>query len=735
MLGVFLLTLVGLAALTRVRGPVWVALPLVTCLLGCLFYRTFKRHLFLGVEVVLVFGYFVLIKIFHSSMPAVYPASQAIEGLHVVGLVILYPAQMALWTSRRTVQELALLGLVAISQFLYGMTLARPVSWILALLFFLALLYTLLQYATAREIESARARPPRPRGYWLRLGGLTLVLLPGMLGLGAAVFYLVPRLSTLTQVLDVLGKSEAGNAPGPAARRSEGRGEDLESGPSQEMDLLTGGTIKRDSTPVFQVRIRLESLGAELTPGYAERLYLRSVVLDDYVKTEVDGSVEHKWKSSASYLPMKHAPGPDGIVELPGAPSREKCGFGAHVKVLSRMGGEFLVSPGRPVRVVKNRPIRGHPEAWLQFARRLRRREAYAVEGEMIYAWEQVSGAVKRAGLEAEHPEMEHFTRIPDRLRSDEVKARARRLTAEAVDDADRLTALVRHLRSRFFSYTLDVPPVGDRSNPTADFLLSSRTGHCERFADGLAALCRHAEIPCRVINGYMGGQWRETPAPGGFRFQARDAHAWVEVHFAGLGWIMVDPSPQGGVANLGLAPPLATLLDPASLRKAPVLGPVSFTAEEQLSLYQHLLEVFRTLQDTGILKFVLAALAVLVLGFVVRRRIFRGSKPGAGAEKIPEDPRFNPILEFYRALGHRGIRPGRGETPLELARRAAGALELDLVPVMERIYAARFGGFEFTSEERRALDTWIAGLRRPDRSRSETGSTAGTPPGGDTSD
>ena len=636
---------------------------------------------------------------------------------------------MALWTSRRTVQKLALLGLVAISQFLYGMALARPVSWLLALLFFLALLYSLLNYATAREIESARARPSRPRGYWLRLGGLALVLLPGMLGLGAAVFYLTPRLSTLTQALEVLGRSDPGKS-GPASGRSEGRREDLESGPSQEMDLLTGGTIKRDSTPVFQLRIRLESLGKELTPGYAERLYLRSVILDDYVKDEVGGSVEHKWKSSGSYFPMKHGPGPDGIVELPGPPSRVKCGFGAHVQILSRMGGEFLVSPGRPTRVVKNRLVRGHPEAWLRFARRLRRRETYAVEGEMIYAWEQVSGAVKRAGLEADHQDMEHFTRIPDRLRMAEVKDLARRLTAGAADDADRLTALVRHLRSRHFSYTLDVPPVGDRSNPTADFLLSSRTGHCERFADGLAALCRHTGIPCRVINGYMGGEWRESPAPGGFRFRARDAHAWVEVYFAGLGWIMVDPSPQGGVANLGLVPPLSDLLDPAALRDAPDLGPVAFTAEEQLSLYQHLLEFFRTLQNSGILRVILAIGVALILGFMVRRRIFRGGKTGGRVEKIPESPRFNPILEFYRALGHRGIRPGRGETPLELARRAAGALRLDLVPGMERMYAARFGGVEFTPEERSAFDSWIVGLRRPDRDRMAD-STEKTPPGG----
>ena len=704
--GILLLTLLAQVALARVRGPEWVVVPLGLCFLGCVGYRVFKHRLFIGIEVVLVLGYFILIKIFHTLVQPGDAPAHPMHGLDIIGLIILYPAQMALWTGKRTLQELMLLGMVAISQFMYGMTLARPPSWALVYLFFPVLIYSLLQYSTAREIELIKIRPPCPRAHWFRLGGLTLVLLPVMLALGGTIFYLIPRFSTLTRAFELLDeKPDEEEAPGSPVRREEGGSTSHRTGSSQEMDLLVAGEIKRDSTEILVARLRLEGYGTELTGAYAGRLYLRSFVLDDYQ--------ERGWRSSGTHYPRVHRMGPEGWVDLPGPASRKGCGFRIDVLPLSRMGRTFVVSPGRPIRVLENRRIRGHPEEWLRFVLRKRLNRKYIVQGEMIYAWEQVVAALKRAGLDADHPDLEHYTRIPDRPRSGEVAGLARRWTAGAEDDVDRISALLRHLRSHPFRYTLDVPEVHDPRNPTADFLIRSRTGHCERFADGLAALCRHLKIPCRVINGYMHGEWRETPTPG-FVFRARDAHAWVEVHFSGLGWIAVDPSPHGSLANLGIKPPLDELLGSQrgdAALSALTLGPDAYSAEEQLGLYQSLITLFGSLNWSLVYRICLGLGGFVILIFFLRHMFSGERKDGNGVELIQSGPRFNPILEFYKAARRCGIRPGRGETPLELARRAEKVLKVDVAQVMERLYAVRFGNVAFTPEERAAFDAWLDSL------------------------
>jgi len=707
--GVFLLTVLALISMARVRGTGWVVAPMGLCLVGCLLYRRFRRILFPGVEVLLVVAYFVGIGFLRPHLETSGRTVTALDGLSIVGLVILYPAQMALWTGRRTLQELVLLGLVALSQFLYGMTLARPTSWWLGVIFIPILVYTLLQYATAREIESVKIRPERPRGFSLRLGGLALLLMPFVAVIGGGVFYLLPRYSTITEAFDLL-QPQAGEIPDgsdPSEVDSPRRGTPR-SGPGRAMDLLVAGDIVLDYRPVLSARIWLDMHDRYLPPEYGGRLYLRRQVLDDYQ--------EKLWTVSGSHRPRIHVPDEQGQIRLPGPPPRDKMGFTLEVTPRSRTGREQVVGLGRPTRVRGGRRLEGHPEERLRFVPRLRRSQSYTVSGEMIFAWEQLRTVVRKHGLSASHPELDHYIHVPDRPRGEEVRKLARDLTRDARDDVDRIDRLLHHVRS--FRYSLHLPRVRLRENPTADFLLRSKTGHCERFADGLAALCRHLGIPARVVKGFKGGEWHERPVPG-FRFLARDAHAWVEVHFDRIGWVALDPSPQGELANLGLTPPLDSLLgDPPPVEPdAPAIAfePDIFTGTEQLSLYQHLLSKIRPIVEAlgwPMIGLLLAGGAALIL---LLRRTLRDREGGAEEAPDPDGSTlFNPILEFYTVLSRRGIRPGRGETPLELARRAEARLETRLVPVMERMYAARFGNMPFSDAERNAFAQWLEWLARP---------------------
>ncbi|MBN2489969.1 MAG: transglutaminase domain-containing protein [Planctomycetes bacterium] len=703
--GVFLLTAVALAALSRVRGPAWVTAPLGLSLLGCLVYRWLAPRLSAGAAVVLVVAYFVLVAVLRPYLEPSANRFSALDGLSIVGLVILYPAQAALWTGRRTVQELMLLGLVAVCQFLYGMTLARTPSWLLGAAFCPLLVFALLQYAVAREVDAVGVRPLRPRGHALRLAGLALVLMPVLGVLGAAVFYLLPRYATLTGAFDLLGGSaapvaEADAEPAPG----DSRAGSLRTGPSRALDLTRHGRIRRDPAPVHSVRIRLEAHGRELPPEYGGRLYLRSHVLDE--------CREQGWAASGSHYPRVHRPDARGRVDLPGPAPRPRAGYRLDVRPLHPDGRADVVSLGRPVRVAVDRALRGHPEEELVFARPLGPRARYGVEGEVIYGWEQVRELVRRHGLHARHEEQDHYTHVPERPRREKVASLARTLVARARGGTEALDALVGYLRSPPFRYTLELGPVQFGANPTEDFLCRSRAGHCERFADGLAVLCRHADLAARVVTGYLGGEWRERPIPG-FVFRRQDAHVWVEVHFERLGWVAVDPAPAGDAGALGLALPFETLpLEAANAELA--LAQDSFSGAAQLTLYQDLLARAREIVEAvgwPVLLVVLGGLLAMVA--LRRRRLAAGAADGAAAPETGPVRVRHPILELLGALQRRGVRPRRGETPLEFAARVEPLVETPLVPIVERLYAVCYGGHPLSAAERAAFEAWLERVRR----------------------
>jgi transglutaminase-like putative cysteine protease len=66
--------------------------------------------------------------------------------------------------------------------------------------------------------------------------------------------------------------------------------------------------------------------------------------------------------------------------------------------------------------------------------------------------------------------------------------------------------------------------------------------GTSEQFATAFAVLARSVGLPTRVVVGFAGG----TQAPDGtWVVRGRDAQAWPEVYFAGLGWYGFDPTPS----------------------------------------------------------------------------------------------------------------------------------------------------------------------------------------------
>ena len=147
----------------------------------------------------------------------------------------------------------------------------------------------------------------------------------------------------------------------------------------------------------------------------------------------------------------------------------------------------------------------------------------------------------------AEAPEpdpalVREFTQVPESLPA--IVARtAREVTAGSANDYERAVKLQDYFSvSGGFRYDTQVQ-VGSGSNAIARFL-RDKEGFCVHFSFAMASMARTLGIPARVAVGFAPG----TPEPDGtVSVGLRDAHAWPELYFEGVGWTRFEPTPTRG--------------------------------------------------------------------------------------------------------------------------------------------------------------------------------------------
>ncbi|OFX28550.1 MAG: hypothetical protein A2Z07_07730, partial [Armatimonadetes bacterium RBG_16_67_12] len=126
--------------------------------------------------------------------------------------------------------------------------------------------------------------------------------------------------------------------------------------------------------------------------------------------------------------------------------------------------------------------------------------------------------------------------RVPDRVR-----ALAERLVAGEPTVYDRVMAVNRHLWTAY-RYDLTIPHQRRPGDAVDYFLFEERRGYCEQFASAMVVMLRSVGIPARLVTGYTPGTL--NPITGLLEVRNSDAHAWVEVFFAGVGWVEFEPTP-----------------------------------------------------------------------------------------------------------------------------------------------------------------------------------------------
>ncbi len=470
------------------------------------------------------------------------------------------------------------------------------------------------------------------------------------------------------------------------------------SGFSEEVELGELGSVMIDTRPVMRVSLS--------DPGPPEpELYWRGIALDTYENGRWSVSDASEERIVAQRLFRGDRPRAAGF-PLREPPDRGRASVAQEVtlepidlSVLFGLPGMWYLEADLPLVAVNS------TDSYFYRARSFGRM-AYTV-----HSAPPTSDPRRLDGAAAVEPAGAggRYLQIPDRLRA-AIEPLARELSLGKGADAggsDFRRARRIEAALQTWTYSLVAPPDGAGTDPVERFLLETRTGWCEQYASGMVLLLRALGIPARMANGFHGGERNEF---GNYWLVRRsDAHSWVEVPFAGEGWVRFDPTPGQGGASRVRSNGWIRAFD--SLRRLWIQRVVEYNLLDQFAILKEagrradrmgdrmgsLVSTgpgrLRRLLGGGTARLAFAVIAAAAIAVVLRRRAVRGSG------RLPSDEAERWWRDAERRFRRRGIIRRAGETALELARRAGKPAWA------EAFYLARFAGRELRSEEQSAVE------------------------------
>ncbi|KPI05083.1 transglutaminase domain-containing protein [Actinobacteria bacterium OV450] len=290
------------------------------------------------------------------------------------------------------------------------------------------------------------------------------------------------------------------------------------------------------------------------------------------------------------------------------------------------------------------------------------------------------------------------YTKLPDNL-PPVVADTARQVTKGAKDDYTRAVRLQDYFaEDGGFRYDTKVAS-GTGPQAIARFL-ADKEGFCIHFAFSMAAMSRTLGIPARVAVGFTPG---EKQSDGSVNVSMRDAHAWPELYFEGVGWTRFEPTPRQGITVPDYSRPEAPAAQPSAPTALPSQGAAQPSAapsqadacppeERKLGECGAAAPHSNTGSTgggpslTAVLGWTLPVLALLALPLLplLWRRRLRGRRLAAGD-----------VMAAWRELGDAawdvGIAPDGALSPRRAAGRVVvlGRLEPDAADAVHRVAGA----------------------------------------------
>ena len=133
------------------------------------------------------------------------------------------------------------------------------------------------------------------------------------------------------------------------------------------------------------------------------------------------------------------------------------------------------------------------------------------------------------------------YLQLPSNL-PQRVRDKARQVAGDKPTAYDKAETIESWLRTTYrYSTVVKTAPAG--RDPIDYFLFDLKEDFCEYFASSMVVLLRELGVPARLVEGYTTGSF--DPTIGRYVVREQNAHAWVEVYFAGYGWIEFEPTPS----------------------------------------------------------------------------------------------------------------------------------------------------------------------------------------------
>lgn len=213
--------------------------------------------------------------------------------------------------------------------------------------------------------------------------------------------------------------------------------------------------------------------------------------------------------------------------------------------------------------------------------------------------------------------------------------------------------AIQSFLRGPSFVYSIDAPVDGGYDGNSLDVMarfLESKSGYCVHYAGTMAVMARLAGIPSRVAVGYSPGTPTGEVFAGQdgveltqFTVNSKDAHAWPELYFEGVGWVQFEPTPSRGVvpdyALSSVAPAAPTInddnLNPGAAPLIPSTATPTPEAEEEETAQAVRDSTERSSALGIILGTVLVVLALTPLALRLSRTAGRRRMAATGADGV----------------------------------------------------------------------------------------------------
>jgi len=275
-------------------------------------------------------------------------------------------------------------------------------------------------------------------------------------------------------------------------------------------------------------------------------------------------------------------------------------------------------------------------------------------------------------------PDLELPASLPERDRQ-----LAEQITQGKSGTYAKVQAIIHYLQTHEHYQTQGIPYLQPGQDFVDQFLFVTHRGYCDHFSTALAVLSRVVGIPTRWVKGFVAvpADFNYHGATNEYVLRGTDAHSWVEVWFAGYGWIPMEATPSfvlpQQIKQVPVTQTRLTHLYPQVVKSKAALP----KGISEAAALQHLLTPFAQSPalDTTWIVFASGLLVGLVW---LRKRKMKGNATDARIDDL--------LAQFIRRLGRR-----RADQTLReyVQSYAQGAALRELLYFVEWYERFRYGG------------------------------------------